>query len=132
MKTKYTSHQLLIDERPLILLPSLIKLVGMDRAAILQQVHFLCGQPRSGQVLSDGFNYIWNTYEDWRDQYFDFWSVSSVKKHFAKLEKQGLLIAKQPNKGKWDRTKYYRVNYDELNLWLAADDPDIEIRQPED
>lgn len=110
---------LLIDERPLVLLPSLAALVGVEQAIILQQIHFAVNQPRSGKILADGEKYIWNTYEEWCADHFSFWTPESIRPRFKKLEIAGLLISQQPDKAQWKRHKYYRVNYTELTKRLA-------------
>lgn len=110
----------LIDETPIIMLPSLIALVGFERAGILQQVHFACQQPRSGRILDDGEKWIYNTYEDWREYYFPFWSEKTIQRHILKLEAEKLLLSTQPNIMRGDATKYYRVNEEELEKRLEA------------
>lgn len=107
--------KLLIDELPLIVLPSLVKLVGIEKALILQQVHYACQQPRSGKILSDRKKYVWNTYDEWQTNYFPFWSTKTIQRHFLILEKEGYLISCQPQLNKGDATKYYRVDEDFLS-----------------
>lgn len=113
--------QMLINERPLFALPSLITLVGTEAAIILQQIHFALSQPKSGIILDDGQKYVWNTYEDWCNEYFPCWTAESVRPRFRKLEEMGLLVSRQPKKAVRDRTKYYRVNYDTLANLMRAD-----------
>lgn len=119
--------KLLIDELPLIVLPSLVSLVGIERAIILQQVHYACQQPRSGEILEDREKWIYNTYEDWKKYYFPFWSVKTIQRHFLFLESWTIVVGKatinfklilscQPD-GQ-DRKKYYRVNRDEIERLL--------------
>ena len=79
--------KLLINESPLMVLPSLVKIVGLERAIILQLLHYACQQPKSGQVLSDGKKYLWNSYQDWQS-HFPFWKPENIQKHFLKLEKK--------------------------------------------
>lgn len=114
--------KLIINESPLTVLPTLAKLVGLQQAIIIQQIHYLCQQPKSGKVLQDGKKYIWNSYEEWIENYFPFWSKPTVIKHFTELEESGLIIAQQPNKHKFDHTKYYRVCYSKLLSLLESTD----------
>lgn len=122
--------KLLIDESPLTVLPSLVKLVGLEKALVLQQVHYACQQPRSGKMLSDGKKYVWNTYEGWQTEYFPFWSTKNIQKHFLKLEADGYLISCQPRLKYGDATKYYRVDEDfladqthSLPEWMPSSTP---------
>lgn len=107
-------RQYLINDRPLILLPTLAALVGVERAVILQQIHFALNQPKSGRVR-DGHKWIWNTYEEWKQDHFPFWTPRYIADQFRRLEKDGYLISCQPDKKAWQRHKYYRVNYDAVN-----------------
>ena len=106
------SRNLLMDDRPLVVLPGLAKLLGsVDDAIVLQQIHWLLQQPHNGVVV-DGHKWIWGTYEEWIELYFPMWNVKRLKRITARLEQKGVLVADQLMKQKWDRTKYYRIDYD--------------------
>lgn len=103
--------KLLIDDRPLLVLPSLVRLLdSMERAVVLQQIHWLLQQPKSGTEI-DGEKWVWGTYQEWCEDYFTMWSPQTLGKHIRWLEENGYLISNQHRKGSWDRTKYYRINY---------------------
>ena len=102
-------QNILIDERPIVVQPSLIKLLGFPGAIIIQQIHWMCNQPRSGHTLDDGENWVWGTYAEWVEDYFPFWSERTLRHHIRNLEAAGYLLSCQPKKGDWDRTKSYRV-----------------------
>lgn len=108
------SEKLLIEDRPLQLLPQLAIAIGVEEAIIIQQIHFLCRLQENGKILNDGEKYVWNTYEDWRTNVFPFWSVSTIKRKFANLIEMDLLVVKKPNKADYDHTNYYRVNKKKL------------------
>lgn len=107
---------LLIDERPIVVLPSLVRCVGYSKAIILQQIHWLCGQPKSGTVLDDGETWIWNSYAEWQEDFFPWMSVTMIQRHVRELESEGFLLHCQPKKGQWDRTKFYRVNTEKVRV----------------
>ena len=104
------STQLLIDEYPLIVLPSLAKAVGLEKAIILQQVHYWM---KKSTHERDGHLWIYNSYRAWAEQ-FTWLSEASIKKHILELEKKGLLISGNYNKFVIDRTKWYRIDYEAL------------------
>jgi hypothetical protein len=116
MKKKH----LLIDEYPLLVLPSLAKTIGLNEAIALQQLHYWLDMPKVG-VEIDGEKWVYNTYEDWRKDNFPFWSVRTVERTFKNLEKDGLIISMQTRT--YDRKKYYRVHYDNLAAWTMTDCP---------
>lgn len=107
---------LLIDERPLIVLPHLaIELGSLEQAIVLQQIHFLLNLPNSG-IEEDGEHWVYGTYEQWCEDYFPFWSSRTLAKHIRMLEDSGYIISTQIKASDWDRTKYYRINYEKFFL----------------
>lgn len=102
----------LIDDRPIMFLPQLAKLLGScERAIVLQQIHWLSRQPNSGLWDDDGLHWVWGTYEEWCRDYFMMWKPETLKHHIQKLEKQGFVISAQLRARQHDQTKFYRVNY---------------------
>jgi len=104
--------QFFIHEQPIVVLPSLVGVVGFARAVILQQIHYTTNQPRSGVTLDDGYKWVWNSYKQWREDYLPFLSERQIQRHIIELEEKGFLLSCQAEKSNWDRTKYYRINYD--------------------
>ncbi|KZR58336.1 DnaD domain-containing protein [Pseudobacillus badius] len=102
--------RLLLDDKPLIVLPSLAVKVGLNESIVLQQLHYWLLESKN---IKDDYKWVYNTYEDWRIQ-FPFWSVSTIRRIITKLEKQELIIVGNYNKLKIDNTKWYRLNYDYL------------------
>lgn len=103
--------KLLIDERPLTVLPSLVEVVGMERAVILQQIHWLLQSPNNG-IEHDGERWVWGTYEEWCADYFTFWKADTLRKHLVKLEHDGFVVSIQIRG--FDRTKHYRINTEKI------------------
>lgn len=101
---------LLIKEPPLQVLPSLAKSIGLNEALVLQQLHYWLENPKTG-VEIEGHKWIYNTYDEWLEQ-FPFWSVSTIQRVFVSLEKAELVISQQFDKARYDRKKYYRINYE--------------------
>lgn len=105
---------LLLDEQPLIILPKLAELIGLNEAIILQQVHYWVSiNKKVKNNMRDGEYWTYNTFLEWQEQ-FPFWSLNTIKRTIASLEKRNLLIVGNFNKMKIDRTKWYRINYKEL------------------
>ncbi len=107
-------RQLLYDERPLVVNPTLAATVGLTEAIILQQVHYWAVlNEEAGRNLKDGSYWTYNTYREWQEQ-LPFWSEGTIKRAVLNLEKQGLLISARFNGNGFDKTKWYRVNYKAL------------------
>lgn len=103
--------KLLIEDYPLIVLPGLAQNIGLNEAIMLQQIHFWLNKNKN---VKEGISWVYNTYAGWAEQ-FPFWSESTIKRTIRSLEKQNLLIVDNFNKLKIDNTKWYSINYDELN-----------------
>jgi hypothetical protein len=93
--------KLLLDDKPLIVLPSLAGKVGLNESIVLQQLHYWLLDSKN---IRDGFKWVYNTYEDWQKQ-FPFWSVRTLKRIITGLETDGLIITGNYNKLKIDRIK---------------------------
>ena len=102
---------LLINEPPLQVLPSLAKNIGLNEAIILQQVHFRLLISKHDY---DGHKWIYNSYPEWHNE-FPFWSERTIMRTFKKLEELGYLISTDEyNKMRQDKTKWYRLDYSKL------------------
>jgi DnaD/phage-associated family protein len=99
--------KLLIDESPILVIPSLAQKVGLNESIFIQQLHYWL---KDSNNIRDDFKWVYNTYEDWQEQ-FPFWSVSTIRRIITKLEKANLIIIGNFNKLKIDNTKWYRINY---------------------
>lgn len=103
---------LLISEPPLQVLPSLAnELKSSDKAIIIQQVHYWLNKSTN---IRNGNKWIYNSASDWQKQ-FPWLSEKTVQRYLKDLENRGLLITGNYNKAKFDRTKWYRIDYDALD-----------------
>lgn len=103
--------KLITDEKPIVVLPNLAKLLGINEAIILQQIHYWL--ERSDNI-HDGYKWVYNSIKDWNEQ-FKWLSEPTLKRKFKSLEDKGLLITGNYNKKKFDKTKWYRIDYNLLN-----------------
>ena len=103
--------KLLMNEVPLMVQPSLAKKVGLNEALFLQQLHYWL--ERSTKVINER-RWIYNSVGAWQKQ-FSFWSISTLKRIIASLEKRKLIITDNFNSFSMDRTKWYTIDYDELD-----------------
>lgn len=108
---------LLLDDRPLVIQPKLIELLGdPTEAIILQQIHYWLVKNIN---IKDGYSWVYNSIKDWNKQ-FKWLSEPTLKRKFKSLEDKGLLITGNYNKAKFDRTKWYRIDYDALDKMVQA------------
>jgi hypothetical protein len=111
------SSKLLIDEYPLQVLPTLAKKVGLNRAIVLQQVHYwlvIAKKAKDDRKFIDGAWWVYNTYDEWQEN-FPWWSLPTIKRTIYSLEASQLLLSKEMGAKDWDHTKWYTINYVKLN-----------------
>ncbi len=102
--------KLLTDEHPLQLLPNLACTVGLNGAIFLQQLHYWL--QRSGNVRDDHV-WVYNSIEDWRED-FPFWGLNTIRRTVSKLIKDKYLITGNYNEHRYDRTTWYRIDYEAI------------------
>jgi len=112
---------LLINESPLQVLPSLAMQVGLNAAILLQQLHF---RSLISTNVRDGHKWVYKTYDQWKNEEFPFWSVDTIKRAIRRLEDSGYIISTDSyNRMKMDKTKWYRINYSKLQCQAVQPAP---------
>jgi len=106
--------RLVIEEYPLLILPSLASIIGLNEAIILQQIHYWL-DPRVNKNIFENKYWVFNSYEQWKKQ-FPFFSQITIKRTIISLEKKGLVISSVLNKDRFNKTKWYSINYENLKL----------------
>lgn len=105
----------LYNEPPLTVSPSLAAAVGLNEAIVLQQVHYWTqNSEKNGRNLVDGRYWVYRTYADWGKD-FPFWCDSTIRGIIRRLESAGLLLSGNHKKMPMDKTKWYAIDYTELD-----------------
>lgn len=111
----FISSSLLLDEPPLIVLPSLAIRVGLESAIVLQQLHyFIKINLKANRNIYDGRPWVYNSYTGWQS-IFPFLSTKAIQRIFANLKKSGIILTGNYNKSAMDRMKWYSINYEKLH-----------------
>lgn len=106
--------KLLLNEEPLIVMPQFAVKVGLNCAIIVQQMHYWTEINRKAdRNYYDGYHWTYNSVTEWNKQ-FPFWSEQTIQRTITKLEKAKIIVSANYNKKQYDRTKWYRVNYEML------------------
>lgn len=106
------NNNLLISEPPLQVIPSLaVALKSVDKAIILQQIHYWLQRSKN---IEDGHHWVFNTVKKWHQQ-FPWLAEKTVQRYLKDLCDKDLLITGNFNKANFDRTKWYRINYQALD-----------------
>ena len=114
-----------------MVLPSLAAELGTaDEAIVLQQLHYWL--QRSNNVR-DGHKWVYNSMNDWLKQFPWIKSRKRLTRYFDDLESRGLVVTGNYNKAAFDKTKWYRIDYDALSVLekrLGQNDPTSESNRP--
>ena len=82
--------KLLIQESPLTFQPSLAVAIGINEAIVLQQIHYWLSNSKNKGYEQDGYKWVYNTYAEWKETNFPFWSENTIQRIFTNLEEMGL------------------------------------------
>jgi hypothetical protein len=117
-----TMSKLIINEHPLMVLPSLATAIGLNESIILQQVHYWL-DPRTNKNIKNGVTWVYNTYHQWSKQ-FPFWSEVTIGRIIRSLENKGLLKSSYFSPRSLKKEKWYTIDYavlDNLSTSLNND-----------
>lgn len=118
---KKRMSKLLLNEEPLLIMPQLACKVGLNESIVLQQIHYWNQHNKKfGNNFKDGYYWTFNSYPRWQEQ-FPFWSIPTIQRVFIKLEEKKLIVSANYNKYNNDRTKWYRIDYNELEKISSSD-----------
>ncbi len=119
--------KLLLDEKPLQVLPALATAIGLNEAIAIQQLHWLMQQENFGED-HEGRHWVRMTLAEWRKRHFPFWSEPTIQRVFDSLQKLGLvLVCDDFNKLSFDRTNWYSIDYAVVEKAEAAFQEDARI-----
>lgn len=111
---------LLLDEQPLVIQKGLASVIGLNESIVVQQIHYwTILNKKSRKNYRNGFYWTYNSFENWNKE-FPFWSLRTIKRIFTKLENKGIIITDNFNKKGFDRTKWYRIDYDVLKSLFTS------------
>lgn len=113
----------LLSEPPMLVYPSLARILGINKAIMFQQLHFLLNMTKTSRNTHnflDGRWWVYNSYPQWREEHFVWLSESSIKNLFNELEKEGLILSRQGIKNPTDRRKWYSINYDTWDKYCLS------------
>lgn len=107
--------------------PELGKAFGICGGLLIQQIHYWCtikGHQR------DGHAWVWNTTKEWTVKLGVF-DERTIKNNLMRLRNMGVVIVGNFNKHKYDKTLWYRLDYDKIAEVLEKSSPMVkQIHHP--
>lgn len=123
-ETYQSRSSLLIDEPPMLMLPSLAKVLkSADKAIIIQQIHYwlqIKRKAKDTRSFKEGRWWVYNSFREWHKQ-FIWISERTIQRHFKDLVAQGIIIVGNFNNQNYDRTNWYTLSYERLNELTMTD-----------
>lgn len=102
--------ELLLDERPLVIQPSLVQRLGIAEAAIVQQLHYWAQRATN---VHDGYRWVYKTYADWSDEIG--LSTKAIRGALDRLRRGGIVVGIESPIDSRDRTIWWRIDYEILD-----------------
>lgn len=122
-----TTSNLLFNEEPLVINKMSARVLGLNESIVLQQVHYWLEINRKAKInFHDNRTWTYNSIAKWQKENFDFWSVDTVKRTFAKLVKRKILLTGNYNEYKYDKTIWYTIDYEKLDNLLSEYNTEIQ------
>lgn len=110
----------LLDEPPILLVPSLACAMGVPLALIVQQVHYWQTNPRlSGHVDEHGTKWVRNSATMWQADNFRFWTADKIRRLMADGRAKNVLVATSEFGSPTDRSLWWSVGHDGVDEALA-------------
>lgn len=119
-----SSQRPLLDEYPLLVLPTLAVKLGLNAAIVIQQIHYWIkmnermDKKKAATHFYEGRWWTYNSYENWRSENFPFWSHATIRRIFGGLKERGLILCREADKrndGLW-----VTIAYEEIDRLLGS------------
>lgn len=110
----------LIDDQVLHVNSALAKVLGLQEAIILSEIHFQMGvNAEKNDYTKSADKRVWviRTYKQWHEQ-MAWWSEKTIRRCLQRLRVTGLVLTRCA-KHSYDHTLYYSIDFDALAQYLA-------------
>ena len=118
-------RDLFIDKSKTLIVNTDLALVlgDLNEAIILNQLNYwLEINKKADKNFIDGKYWVYNSYAEWRENDFPYWSEKTIQRTFTRLENKGIVISANYNKMCIDKTKWYSINFEVLEEMIKAYD----------
>jgi hypothetical protein len=116
------------ESQPLVIDPEVAAKIGLNESIIIRQLHFwLKINEKAGKNIFDGKVWCYNSIREWKEKDFIFWSESTISRTFSELHKLNLIETISNPKNKWNKTKWYTINYAEYAKLFAENIDQIDL-----
>lgn len=118
-------RDLFIDKSKTLIVNTDLALVlgDLNEAIILNQLNYwLEINKKADKNFIDGKYWVYNSYAEWRENDFPYWSEKTIQRTFTRLENKGIVISANYSKMCIDKTKWYSIDFEVLEEMIKAYD----------
>ena len=101
------------DPHPMRIDRDLAAEIGLNESIVLLQIEYLISISSNER---DGRLWTYQSLTDLRATYFSWWSIATISRILLSLQEKGLLLIGNYNKLGYDRTQWFALNEDSINL----------------
>lgn len=114
---------ILLEEVEFPISSKLARVVGIKESIVLRYINkCLLENEEKGINYIDGRYWVQKSIKGWQKEVFSFWNENTVKRVFSSLQSRGILIGCKLSKGDFDHTKWYTIDYEELDYIISVAD----------
>ena len=95
-------------------MPTLALAYGIEKAIIIQQIHWLINNGSENVVELSGVKHVRIDYAKWIERYFRFWKVPTLRYHIAELEAIGVVTKYLFSSGRNGTKKFVAIDHGKL------------------
>jgi hypothetical protein len=128
-------EKLLLDESPLVFQPTMAEYLGLNEAIVLQQLfYFMNVSKNSEDPYKNRLDRWWtyNSYEEWKQNCFPFWSTKTVERTFRGLVDLGIVMVGRFSRNKYDQRNWYTIDRARLDQVLKMRKAEIDKQSIEE
>jgi hypothetical protein len=110
--------RLLLIESPTVFQKTLACTIGLNAAIFLQQLNFwltIAKQEKDVDKFFEGRWWVRNTYCEWEEKNFPFWSIGTIKRIIAYLENDLHVVLSRPDSAQNTNGKWYTIDFEALD-----------------
>ncbi len=111
-------YSLIKDHHCFYVYPRIIERFGVNTAVVLCYLHQLIEE--CGESCEDGYEWVRISVGE-IGKFLCFLSKSTISKIISDLRNDGIVVTENKNESPYDRTNWYRINYERLDSLLLED-----------
>ena len=114
--------ELFVDKSNLLIVNTKLAVIlgDLNQAIVLNQLNYwLEINKAANKHFIEGKYWVYNSYNEWKNNNFPYWSEKTIQRVFLKLESRGIVLSANFNNKSFDKTKWYTIDFEMLNKIIS-------------